>query len=90
MQKSEDKVANSVDNQELITLTADIAASFVSNNRIGTGDIAELIASVHSALSAAKLPAVRTEGHVKDQGTMSKFIGLSGIKMHHSSHSIYA
>lgn len=52
MQKSEDKVANSVDNQELITLTADIAASFVSNNRIGTGDIAELIASVHSALSA--------------------------------------
>ena len=52
MRKSEDKVANSVDNQELITLTADIAASFVSNNRIGTGDIAELIASVHSALSA--------------------------------------
>ena len=52
MQKSEDKVANSVDNQELITLTADIAASFVSNNRIGTGDIGDLIASVHSALSA--------------------------------------
>ena len=52
MQKSEDTVANSVDNQELITLTADIAASFVSNNRIGTGDIGELIASVHSALSA--------------------------------------
>lgn len=51
-QKSEDNVANSIDNQELITLTADIAASFVSNNRIGTGDIAELIASVHSALSA--------------------------------------
>ena len=45
-------MANSIDNQELITLTADIAASFVSNNRIGTGDIAELIASVHSALSA--------------------------------------
>jgi predicted transcriptional regulator len=45
-------VANSIDNQELITLTADIAASFVSNNRIGTGDIGELIASVHSALSA--------------------------------------
>ena len=52
MQKSEDNVANTIDNQELITLTADIAASFVSNNRIGTGDIGELIASVHSALSA--------------------------------------
>jgi predicted transcriptional regulator len=51
-QKSEGNVANSVDNQELITLTADIAASFVSNNRIGTGDIGDLIASVHSALSA--------------------------------------
>ena len=45
-------MANTIDNQELITLTADIAASFVSNNRIGTGDIGELIASVHSALSA--------------------------------------
>ena len=45
-------MANTIDNQELITLTADIAASFVSNNRIGTGDIGELIASVHTALSA--------------------------------------
>lgn len=52
MQKSEGAVGNVVDNQELIALTADIAASFVSNNRIGTGDIGELIASVHSALSS--------------------------------------
>jgi predicted transcriptional regulator len=41
-----------VDNEALVTLTADIAAAFVSNNRVPTTGIGELISSVHTALSA--------------------------------------
>ncbi|QNA83331.1 MucR family transcriptional regulator [Sphingomonas sp. So64.6b] len=36
----------------LVALTADIAASFVSNNRVGTGEIGGMIKSVHDALTA--------------------------------------
>jgi len=40
-----------VDNETLVTLTADIAAAFVSNNRVPTSGVGEVIASVHAALS---------------------------------------
>jgi predicted transcriptional regulator len=39
-----------VDNETLVTLTADIAAAFVSNNRVATTEIGDLISSVHAAL----------------------------------------
>jgi len=35
----------------LIALTAEIAASFVTNNRVAVGDIGTMIASVHGALA---------------------------------------
>ena len=49
---------DSVDNVSLVTLTADIAAAYVSNNQIATNDIAGLIAAVHSALGGIGVPAV--------------------------------
>ena len=38
------------DNQELITLTADIVAAHVSNNSVPTAEVGSLIQSVYSAL----------------------------------------
>jgi predicted transcriptional regulator len=55
------------DNQEiLITLTADIVAAHVSNNKVSVDDVPTLISNVHSALSglnapAAALPAAKQE-----------------------------
>ena len=49
---------DSVDNVSLVTLTADIAAAYVSNNQIATNDIAGLIAAVHSALGGIGRPAI--------------------------------
>lgn len=45
------------DKQELITLTADIVAAHVSNNSVPTAEVAVLIQSVYSALSAVGDPA---------------------------------
>ena len=42
----------------LIALTAEISASFVTNNRIAVGDIATMIASVHGALAGLGQPPV--------------------------------
>lgn len=39
-----------MDNESLVTLTADIAAAFVSNNSVATSEVSELISSVHAAL----------------------------------------
>ena len=39
------------DNQELITLTADIVSAHVSNNNVPTNEVAALIQSVHGALT---------------------------------------
>ncbi|WP_188065033.1 MucR family transcriptional regulator [Sphingobium sp. KCTC 72723] len=38
-------------NELLITLTTDIVASHVANNSVAVGDVANLIANVHSALA---------------------------------------
>lgn len=40
----------------LIALTAEIAASFVTNNRVAIGDIGGMIASVHGALAGLGQP----------------------------------
>jgi predicted transcriptional regulator len=46
------------DNQEvLITLTADIVAAHVSNNKVSVDDVSTLISNVHSALSGLNAPA---------------------------------
>lgn len=41
-----------MEKQELVTLTADIVAAHVTNNRVAVGDLGHLIQSVHGALSA--------------------------------------
>lgn len=44
------------DNQELITLTADIVSAHVSNNSVPTAEVAVLIQSVYGALGALTTP----------------------------------
>lgn len=41
-----------LDSEELLRMTADIVASYVSNNTIATDNLAELIRSVHTAMTA--------------------------------------
>lgn len=41
----------------LVTLTADIVAAHVSNNSVAVGDVANLIANVHAALTSLNKPA---------------------------------
>jgi len=50
-----------VDNETLVTLTADIAAAFVSNNRVPTAGVGEVISSVHAALSSLGSQAEKLE-----------------------------
>ena len=50
-----------IDNQELITLTADIVAAHVSNNSVPTAEVASLIQSVYSALQAVDSPVVEQQ-----------------------------
>lgn len=64
-------------NEDLISLTSDIVAAHVSNNRIDVNDVAALVTSVHQALASlgqqqadqpqqeAKTPAVSIRASVK-------------------------
>ncbi len=47
-------------NNELLSLTADIVAAHVANNRVATNEVADLISQVHTALSGLGSP-VKTE-----------------------------
>jgi predicted transcriptional regulator len=47
--------------ETLLTLTADIVSAHVSNNKVSAGDVAALIAQVHSALSDLGKPIVAEE-----------------------------
>ncbi len=58
------------DNETLITLTADIVASYVSHNRVGVTEAPELIRSVHDALSQLDKPAAPPEAE-KPKGAVS-------------------
>lgn len=49
----------------LLTLTADIVSAHVSNNSVSAGDVAALIANVHSALTGLGTPVVE-EAPVQD------------------------
>jgi predicted transcriptional regulator len=44
-------------NNELLSLTADIVAAHVANNRVATNEVSDLIAQVHAALSGLTKPA---------------------------------
>lgn len=43
-------------NTELLSLTADIVAAHVANNRVATNEVSDLIAQVHAALSGLTEP----------------------------------
>ena len=43
---------NEYQNEDLMALTSDIAAAYVSNNRVAPNEIAGLIASIHSSLGS--------------------------------------
>jgi predicted transcriptional regulator len=58
------------DNQELITLTADIVSAHVSNNSVATAEVAALIQSVYGALGALGAPAAETAPE-KPKGAVS-------------------
>jgi predicted transcriptional regulator len=58
------------DNQELITLTADIVAAHVSNNSVPTAEVASLIQSVYNALQAVGGPAPEPQAE-KPKGAVS-------------------
>lgn len=53
----------------LITLTTDIVAAHVANNSVAVGDVANLIANVHSALAGLNAPATPVEE--KPKGAVS-------------------
>jgi predicted transcriptional regulator len=46
---------------ELVSLTAEIVAAYVSNNKVGVEELGGLIASVHGALSGAGQPEAPAE-----------------------------
>jgi predicted transcriptional regulator len=48
-------------NNDLLSLTADIVAAHVANNKVGTSEISGLIAQVHAALSGLGAPAATEE-----------------------------
>ncbi len=58
------------ENQELITLTADIVAAHVSNNSVPTAEVATLIQSVYSALQSVGGPAPEPQAE-KPKGAVS-------------------
>ena len=44
---------DAVDHDELVQLTADIVSAYVSNNKVGAGELGKLIEEVHGALQRA-------------------------------------
>lgn len=49
------------EDRDLMTLTADVVVAYVGANKIPSGDLAGLIASVHSALASAGQPDTPVE-----------------------------
>jgi len=57
---------DSVEHDDLVQLTADIVSAFVSNNKIGSGEIGKLIEDVHSALKKAPTALAAQEPEQRD------------------------
>ncbi len=51
---------------QLITLTADIVSAHVSNNNVAVGDVANLVQRVHEALAALGAPPAAQEPQKKE------------------------
>ena len=66
-------------NQELVTLTADIVSAHVSNNSVPTAEVGALIQSVYGALQALGSPAAEPQAE-KPKGAVSV---RSSIKADH-------
>ncbi len=90
-----------IDPETLLTLTADIAASFVANNRLGTSEVSGVIRSVHEALSALGqevepeapvfLPAVTIRKSLADPAKIISMIDgkpYSTLKRHLTRHGL--
>lgn len=43
-------------NEDMVTLTADIAAAYVSNNSVAVGDVSVLINKIHESLTGLQVP----------------------------------
>lgn len=54
----------SIDSDTLTTLTADLAAAYVSHNSIAAADVPTLIKNIHGALSGATIMAQPEPEHV--------------------------
>lgn len=54
-----------MEQEQIVTLTADIVAAHVANNNVAIGDIANLIASVHGALARLQEPPAPAEPEKK-------------------------
>jgi predicted transcriptional regulator len=52
----EDRAMSEETNTELLSLTADIVAAHVANNRVATNEVSDLIAQVHAALAGLTEP----------------------------------
>jgi len=87
------------DNETLITLTADIVASFVAHNHVGVTETPDLIRSVHDALSRLGQPdaapepekpkgAVSIRASIKPDGIISMIDGrkYQTLRRHISGH----
>ncbi|MBU3076310.1 MucR family transcriptional regulator [Sphingomonas quercus] len=87
------------DNETLITLTADIVASFVAHNHVGVAETPDLIRSVHDALSRLGQPdaapepekpkgAVSIRASIKPDGIISMIDGrkYQTLRRHISGH----
>lgn len=60
-----------MDNETIITLTADIVSAHVSNNKLDAGEVPALIQSVFGALANAANPAPAAAEEVKPQPAVS-------------------
>jgi predicted transcriptional regulator len=54
-------MADDVDPDTLLALTADIVSAHVSNNRMGSAELPDLIRDIHAALSGLAAPAAPKE-----------------------------
>ena len=62
------------DNQDLVQLTADIVAAYVSGNKVGTADLTSLVAGVHTSLSNLGKPAQAAPEPLKPPVSIKKSI----------------
>ena len=67
------------DNQELITLTADIVAAHVSNNSVPTAEVGTLIQSVFSALQGIGTPQPEPQPRSARRGIAERMAALAKI-----------